>query len=53
MKTKLVAKTPNEIVLMKKACEITKKTLEYAEKQIRPGISTLDLDKLIKKVYNR
>ena len=45
----MVAKTPNEIVLMKKACEITKKTLEYAEKQIRPGISTLDLDKLIKK----
>lgn len=45
----MVAKTPNEIVLMKKACELTKKTLDYAETLVKPGISTLDIDKSIKK----
>ena len=43
----MVAKTANEIVLMKKACELTKKALDYAENLIKPGISTLDLDKMI------
>ena len=43
----MVAKTANEIVLMKKACELTKKALDYAESLIKPGISTLDLDKKI------
>lgn len=45
----MVAKSPNEIVLMKKACEITKKTLEYSKTLIKAGISTLDLDNLLKK----
>lgn len=43
----MVAKSPNEIVLMKKACELTKKALEYAETLVKPGISTLDIDKKI------
>lgn len=34
---------------MKKACEITKKTLEYSKTLIKAGISTLDLDNLLKK----
>lgn len=41
--------TPAEIVLMKKAGEITKKALDEAEKHIKPGISTLELDKIVKK----
>ena len=37
------------MVLMRKACLITKQALEYAETLIKPGISTKDLDKEIEK----
>lgn len=45
----MIAKTETEISLMRKACEITKRTLEYAETLIKPGMTTLGIDKLIKK----
>lgn len=45
----MVAKTQNEINLMRKACEITKKTLEFAETLIKPLASTLSIDKMLKK----
>lgn len=38
---------PAQIVLMRKACELTKNALNYAETLIKPGISTKFLDKLI------
>lgn len=41
--------TPAQMVLMRKACLITKQALEYAETLIKPGISTKDLDKAIEK----
>lgn len=41
--------TPAEIVLMRKAGEITRDTLNYAESLIKPGISTFELDKLLEK----
>ena len=41
--------TPAEIVLMKKAGEITRDALNYAEMLIKPGVSTLELDKLVEK----
>lgn len=41
--------TPAQMVLMRKACLITKQALEYAETLIKPGISTKDLDKEIEK----
>lgn len=41
--------TPAEIVLMKKAGELTRDALNYAEKLIKPGISTLELDNFVKK----
>lgn len=41
--------TPAEIVLMKKAGQITRDALNYAETLIRPGISTLELDKSVEK----
>lgn len=41
--------TPAEIVLMKKAGEMTRDALNYAETLIKPGISTLELDKLVEK----
>lgn len=41
--------TPAQMVLMRKACQITKQALEYAETLIKPGISTKDLDKAIEK----
>lgn len=40
---------PAELVLMRKACELTGKALKYAETLIKPGISTLELDKSVKK----
>ena len=39
-------KTKREIELMKKACQITKGMLDIVEKNIRPGISTLELDQI-------
>lgn len=41
--------TPAEIVLMKKAGQLTRDALDYAETLIKPGISTLELDNLVKK----
>lgn len=41
--------TPAEIVLMKKAGEMTRDALNYAESLIKPGISTLYLDKCVEK----
>ena len=41
--------SPAELVLVRKACEITRDTLNYAEQQIKPGVSTKELDILIEK----
>ena len=41
--------TPAEIVLMKKAGEMTRDALNYAQTLIKPGISTLYLDKCVEK----
>lgn len=40
---------PAEIILMRKAGQLTRDALNYAEGLIKPGISTLDLDKAVKK----
>ena len=40
---------PAEIVLMRKAGQITRDALNYIETLIKPGISTLELDKCAKK----
>ncbi|MDD4816022.1 MAG: type I methionyl aminopeptidase [Clostridia bacterium] len=45
----MIAQSPNDIVLMRKAGEITKNTLDFAKTLIKAGISTQDLDKSIKK----
>lgn len=45
----MIQKTPAEIVLIKKACEITRDALVFAKTLVRPGISTFDLDKSIEK----
>ena len=39
-------KTKKEIEFMRKACQITKGMLDIVEKNIRPGISTLELDQI-------
>ena len=41
--------TPAEIVLMKKAGQLTRDALNYAQTLIKPGISTLELDNCVKK----
>lgn len=41
--------SPAELVLVKKACEITRDALNYAQTLVRPGISTKELDILIEK----
>ena len=45
----MIQKTPQEIVLIKKACEITRDALIQAKSLIRAGISTFDIDKSIEK----
>ena len=39
-------KSEEEIKLIRKACEITKLTLEMLEKEVKPGVTTKELDKL-------
>ena len=39
-------KTKKEIEFMRKACQITKGMLDIVEKNIRPGVSTLELDQI-------
>ena len=41
--------TPAEIVLLKKAGQLTRDALNYAQTLIKPGISTLELDNCVKK----
>ena len=41
--------SPAELVLVKKACEITRDALNYCETLIKPGISTKELDILVEK----
>lgn len=45
----MIQKTPAEIVLIKKACEITRDALIFAKSLVKPGISTYDLDKSLEK----
>ncbi len=45
----MIQKTPQEIALIKKACEITRDALIHAKSLIREGISTFDIDKSIEK----
>lgn len=45
----MISKTPAEIVLIKKACQLTRDALIYAKTLIKPGVSTYDLDKSIEK----
>lgn len=41
--------SPAELVLVKKACEITRDALNYCSTLIKPGISTKELDILVEK----
>ncbi len=41
--------SPAELVLVKKACEITRDALNYCQSQIVAGITTKQLDKLVEK----
>lgn len=41
--------SPAELVLVKKACEITRDALKYCKTLIKPGISTKELDILVEK----
>lgn len=45
----MIQKTPAEIVLIKKACEITRDALVYAKSLIKEGVSTFDIDKSLEK----
>lgn len=40
---------PAELVLMRKACEITRDALNYCSEIIKPGMTTKELDKLVEK----
>lgn len=41
--------SPAQLVLVKKACEITRDALNYCQTLIKPGISTKELDNLVEK----
>lgn len=43
----IVIKSPADIEKLKNACKISAQVLKYAGEQINPGMSTLELDKLI------
>lgn len=45
----MIQKTPVEIVLIKKACEITRDALVFAKTLVKEGVSTFDIDKSIEK----
>ena len=45
----MIQKTPAEIVLIKKACEITRNALIFAKSLVKEGISTFDIDKSLEK----
>ena len=45
----MIQKTPAEIVLIKKACEITRNALIFAKSLVKEGISTYDIDKSLEK----
>ena len=42
----ITIKSAKQVEKMRKACEITREALELMEKNIRPGISTKQLDKI-------
>ena len=42
----IILKTPEEIEYIKQACRLTADTLEMLTKAIKPGVSTLELDRL-------
>lgn len=42
----VILKTEKQIELMKSACKIVKETLDLVEKYIKPGVTTLELDKI-------
>ena len=42
----IVVKTPKEIALMKEAGRVAARVLEALQQEIKPGITTADLDKL-------
>ena len=46
-------KSPREIELMRKAGEILAKTHEELHAALRPGMSTLDIDRLGEKIVHR
>ena len=45
----IIVKSNKEIELMRTACRVTGQTLKLMEESIRPGITTLELDKLAEK----
>lgn len=45
----MIQKRPDEIVLIKKACEITRNALVFAKGLVKAGVSTFDIDKSIEK----
>ena len=49
----IIIKTPQQIAGIKKSCQLAKKTLDYAQTLIKPGISTQYLDHKIDKYIKR
>ena len=45
----MIQKTPAEIVLIKKACEITRDALVFAKTLVKAGATTFDIDKGLEK----
>lgn len=45
--SKVEVLTKDEILMMKKACKLAARTLEYVEKFIKPGITTNEIDKIV------
>ncbi len=49
---RIILKTPDQIHAIRRACHISKKILDQLCQAVRPGMETIDLDKLSRQLHN-
>ena len=49
----VIIKTPREISCMQRACKLSANALKLAGSAVEPGVSTLEIDNLIAKYFEK
>ena len=49
----IVLKTARELSLMREACKISARALKIAGEAVQPGVSTLEIDTLVRKYIEK